>query len=194
MNGQRCLGVTCGFLAVLAVLGMGFCALTGAFVTRAVAVGVGRTAEVAVHSIPDWAFGWGDRHPFVINADIPALVEDLVEHAVTGSGICNRVEAQVRLSPQAQAALGEPIGEVAVLKVHTFSFDPVTGGRAGLKLEVRGPHGKGELEVVAHRGSGVLRLGRIITLRVGDSEWDFDRLELYLPDRQEHIDLLNLAR
>jgi hypothetical protein len=121
-------------------------------------------------------------------------VDDLVEQAVKDSGFCDRVLEQVRQTPPALAALGEPIGEATVLAVRTFSIDPVTGGKANLTLELRGSLGAGKLEVVAHRGPGALRLGRIATIELGDSRWDFDRLELHLPDRPEHIDLLFLAR
>jgi hypothetical protein len=126
--------------------------------------------------------------------DLRTLVDDLVEQAVKDSGFCDRVLEQVRQRPQVLAALGEPVGVADVLGVRTFAFDLVSGGKANLTLELRGTLSTGKLEVVAHRGPGALRLGRIATIELGDSRWDFDRLELHLPDRQEHIDLLFLAR
>ena len=74
-------------------------------------------------------------------------------------------------------------------------------------LERQGYYGTGLNEIVQHSGApkgslyhyfpggkGVLELGQLGTVKLGESEWDFDRLELYLPDSQEHIDLLFLAR
>jgi hypothetical protein len=81
-----------------------------------------------------------------------------------------------------------------VLGVRTFTIDPVSGGKANLTLELRGTLSTGKLTVVAHSGPGVLHLGRLATIKLGESDWDFDRLVLYLPDSQEHIDLLFLAR
>jgi len=126
--------------------------------------------------------------------DIRTFVDDLIEQAVEDSGVCDRVLEQVRQTPQALAALGEPVGVADVLGVRTFGFDLVSGGKANLTLELRGTRSTGRLTVVAHGRPGVLHLGQLATIELGESEWDFDRLELYLPDRQEHIDLLNIAR
>ena len=126
--------------------------------------------------------------------DLRTFVDELVERSVRESGFCDRVLEQVRQRPLALAALGEPVGVADVLGVRTFTIDPVAGGKANLTLELRGTLGTGRLDVVAHRGPGGLHLGRLATIELGESDWDFDRLVLYLPDSQEHIDLLFLAR
>jgi len=194
MNGKGCLGFGCGFLALVAVFGFGICALLGAAATWGTAVGIGHALETGTARIPLLGLGPDYGIHVVGMTDLRTFVDDLVEQAVKDSGFCDRVLEQVRQTPPALAALGEPIGEATVLAVRTFSIDPVTGGKANLTLELRGSLGAGKLEVVAHRGPGALRLGRIATIELGDSRWDFDRLELHLPDRREHIDLLFLAR
>jgi hypothetical protein len=194
MNGRGCLGVACGFLALVAVFGFGICALLGAAATWGTAVGVGHAIETGTARVPVFGLGTDYGLHVVGMTDIRTFVEDLVEQAVEDSGFCDRALEQVRQRPLALAALGEPLGEATVLAVRTFSIDPVTGGKANLTLEVRGSLGTGKLEVVAHRGPGALRLGRIATFEFGDGEWDFDRLDLRMQDSQEHIDLLLLDR
>jgi hypothetical protein len=194
MKGKGCLGVTCGFLGLLAVFGFAICALLGAAATWGTATGVGYAIQSGTARIPDLAIGSDHGLHVVGMTDLWTFVHDIVEQGVKESGFCDRVLEQVRQTPQALAALGEPVGVADVLGVRTFSYDLVSGGKANLTLELRGTLGTGRLEVVAHHGPAELRLGRIGTIKLGESEWDFDRLELYLPDRQEHLDLLNSTR
>ena len=194
MKGKRCLGVTCGFLGLLAVFGFAACALLGAAITWGTAAGFGYAIQSGTARIPDLAIGSDHGLHVVGMTDLRTFVDDLVERSVRESGFCDRVLEQVRQRPLALAALGEPVGVADVLGVRTFTIDPVAGGKANLTLELRGTLGTGRLDVVAHGGPGVLHLGRLATIKLGESEWDFDRLVLYLPDSQEHIDLLFLAR
>lgn len=194
MKGRGCLGLTCGFLGLLAVFGFAFCALVGAAATWGTATGVGYAIQSGTARIPELAIGSDHGLHVVGMTDLRSFVHDVAEQAVRGSGFCDRVLEQVRQNPQALAALGEPVEVADVLGVRTFSFDLATGGKAHLTLELRGTQSTGQLTVVAHGGKGVLELGQLGTVKLGESEWDFDRLELYLPDSQEHIDLLFLAR
>jgi len=194
MKGKGCLGVTCGFLGLLAVFGFGICALLGAATTWGTATGVGYAIQSGAARIPELAFGPDHGLHVVGMTNLGTFVHGVVDQAVRESGFCDRVLERVRQSPQALAALGEPVGVSDVLGVRTFSYDLQSGGKANLTLELRGTRGTGKLSVVAHGGRGVLQLGQLGAIELGESEWDFDWLELYLPDSQEHLDLLYLAR
>ncbi|MBM3121638.1 MAG: hypothetical protein FJZ97_05575 [Chloroflexi bacterium] len=194
MNGKGCLGVTCGVLGVFAVFGFAICGLLGAAARWGTATGVGYAIQSGIARIPDLAIGSDYGLHVVGMKDLETFVHDTVHLAVRESGFCDHVLEQVRQNPQARAALGEPVEVADVLGVRTFSIDLASGGKANLTLELRGALGRGRLTVVAHGGPGVLQLGQLGTIKHGESEWDFDRLELYLPDSQEHIDLLFLAR
>ena len=194
MKGKGCLGVTCGVLGILAVFGFAICALLGAVATWGTATGIGYAIQTGTARIPEFAIGSDHGLHVVGMTDLRTFVHDVAEQAVRESGFCDQVLEQVRQMPQALAALGEPVGVADVLGVRTFSYDLQSGGKANLTLELRGTLSTGKLTVVAHGGPGVLPLGQLGTIKLGESEWDFDRLELYLPDSQEHIDLLYLAR
>ena len=194
MKGRGCLGLTCGFLGLLAVFGFAICGLLGAAATWGTATGVGYAIQSGTARIPDLAIGSDYGLHVVGMTDLRTFVHDTVELAVRESGFCDRVLEQVRQTPQALAALGEPVRVADVLGVRTFGYDLQSGGQANLTLELRGTRSTGRLTVVAHGGQGVLQLGQLGTIKLGESEWDFDLLELYLPDSQEHIDLLYRAR
>ena len=194
MKGKGCLGLACGFLGLLAVLGFAVCGLVGAAATWGTAVGIGYSIQAGTAHIPDLALGPDNGLHVVGMTDLRTFVHDIAEQAVRESAICDRVLEQVRQSPEALAALGEPVAVSDVLSVRTFSVDLQSGRKANLTLELRGTRSTGKLTVVAHGGRGVLHLGQIATIELTGSEWDFDRLELYLPHSQEHLDLLSLAR
>jgi hypothetical protein len=194
MKGKGCLGLTCGLIGILAISGFAICGLLGAAATWGTATGVGYALRTGTVRIPDLAIGSDHGLHVVGMQDLETIVHDTVELAVRESGFCERVLDQVRQTPQALAALGEPVIVSDILGVRTFSFDLASGGKANLTLELRGTRGTGELTVVAHGGRGALRLGQLGTIKIGETDWDYDRLELYLPDGQEHLDLLFLAR
>lgn len=194
MKGRGCLGLTCGFLGLLAVFGFATCGLLGAAAAWGTATGVGYAIQSGTARIPDLAIGTDYGLHVVGMKDLETFVHDTVRLAVRESGFCDHVLEQVRQTPRALAALGEPVEVADVLGVRTFSFGLASGGKANLTLELSGTQSTGQLTVVAHGGPGVLRLGQLGTVKLGETEWDFDRLELYLPDSQEHIDLLFLAR
>jgi UDP-N-acetyl-D-mannosaminuronate dehydrogenase len=83
MNGQRSLGLTCGFLTVLAVIGIGFCALTGAVVA---AVGGGQTVGAAVDRSSVWVVEGEEYRPHITRPAVPTWVEDIVGRNVRSSG------------------------------------------------------------------------------------------------------------
>lgn len=194
MNGKGCLGVTCGLLGVLAVFGFALCGVLGAAAAWGTATGVGYAIRTGTARIPNLAIGSDHGLHVVGMLDLETVVHDALEQAVRETGFCDQVLEQIRHRPEILAALGEPVIVADVLGVRRFSYDLASGGKVNLTLELRGAQGTGELTVVAHGGRGVLRLGRLATISLGESDWDFDRLELYLPGSQEHFDLLYLAR
>jgi len=82
----------------------------------------------------------------------------------------------------------------SLLAVRQFRLNLLTGGRAELTLQVNGSQATGDLEIVAHRHPGTVRLARPWSYGPSDGQWDLERLVLTLPDQRETIDLLFLAR
>jgi hypothetical protein len=179
---------------VLAVFGFALCGVLGAAAAWGTATGVGYAIRTGTARIPDLAIGADHGLHVVGMLDLETVVHDALEQAVKETGFCDQVLEQIRNRPDILAALGEPVIVADVLGVRRFSYDLSSGGKANLTLELRGTQGTGELTVVAHGGRGVLRLGRLATISLGESDWDFDRIVLYLSGSQEHFDLLYLAR
>lgn len=193
MNANRFVGVTCGLIALVGVVAIGFCALSGAILTTAVAAGVGQTFQVAAEALPAWPPGTGGPTHHTLNPFLPDFAESLAERIVTTSDLYAQTFSVVRASSEAREVLGWPIEAEGGLQVRKYENSP-WGSKADMTIVVRGPQASGALTVMAHRSPVLVEFDVPGIVATKEPQWVYDQLLLSLPGRQEHIDLLTVGR